>query len=101
MTQPLFTETLTTDQSRSLADVDTTALAQALAERLAILPQDWHRLKSNRTARAQEQTAIALIHLLNDQPDEALTRLQQATGWLDRSISAPPCPSHKVSGGTR
>ncbi|MGF1535741.1 MAG: DUF6439 family protein [Elainellaceae cyanobacterium] len=97
MTQPLFTETLATEQSRALADIETVALAQALAERLAIAPQDWHRLKGNRTARAQEQAAIALIHLLNDQPKDALTRLQQAAGWLDRSISAPPCPTHGKS----
>jgi hypothetical protein len=36
----------------------------------------------------------ALVFLLDNQPEEALPRLQQATGWLDRSISAPPCPSH-------
>ncbi|MEO0408475.1 MAG: DUF6439 family protein [Cyanobacteria bacterium P01_A01_bin.135] len=94
MPQPLFTDTLSTQQSRAIADVDTLALAQALAERLAILPQDWHRLKGNRSARAQEQAAIALIHLLNQQPEDALTRLQQAAGWLDRSVSAPPCPTH-------
>lgn len=92
--KPLFTENLSTAQSRALEAVDTLALAQALAERLAILPQDWHRLKGNRAARAKEQAAIALIHLLNDQPEDALTRLQQATGWLDRSVSPPPCPTH-------
>lgn len=69
-------------------------LAQALAEQLAISPSDWHRLKSNRKARAAEQAAVALVYLLKDQPPEALARFQQASGWLDRSISAPPCPSH-------
>jgi hypothetical protein len=69
-------------------------LAQALAERLAISPQDWHRLKSNRQARAAEQTAAALVFLLKDNSPEALMRLQQGAGWLDRSISAPPCPTH-------
>ncbi|NJO41418.1 MAG: hypothetical protein HC769_13720 [Cyanobacteria bacterium CRU_2_1] len=69
-------------------------LAQVLAERLAIAPSDWHRLKSNRNARAAEQTATALVYLLNNQPEEALARLQQAGGWLDRSIAAPPCPTH-------
>jgi hypothetical protein len=69
-------------------------LAQALAAKLAIPERDWHRLKSNRPARAQEQAAGALIYLLKNQPEEALTRLQQATGWLDRSLTAPPCPSH-------
>jgi hypothetical protein len=74
--------------------LSTLELAQALAERLAIAPNDWHRLKSNRKARAAEQAAIALVYLLNDQSEESLLRLQQATGWLDRSISAPPCPTH-------
>jgi Family of unknown function (DUF6439) len=69
-------------------------LAQALAAKLAIPERDWHRLKSNRPARAQEQAAAALIYLLKDQPEEALTRLQQASGWLDRSLTAPPCPTH-------
>lgn len=80
--------------SAALAEVSTVELAQALAERLAISPADWHRLKSNRSARAREQAAMALVYLLNNQSDEALARLQQATGWLDRSISAPPCPTH-------
>lgn len=69
-------------------------LAQALLEKLAITDKDWHRLKANRKARASEQTAAALVLLLKDQPNEALARLQQATGWLDRSISAPPCETH-------
>lgn len=69
-------------------------LAQALLEKLSILDGNWHRLKTNRKARASEQTAAALVYLLKNQPEEALPRLQQAVGWLDRSISAPPCPSH-------
>ncbi|MGC9502326.1 DUF6439 family protein [Baaleninema sp.] len=69
-------------------------LAQALAERLALSERDWHRLKSNRSVRAREQLAAALVFLLKDAPEEALPRLQQAVGWLDRSISAPPCPQH-------
>jgi Family of unknown function (DUF6439) len=69
-------------------------LAQALMEKLSISPNDWHRLKSNRKARASEQIAAALVFLLKNEPEEALPRIQQATGWLDRSISAPPCPTH-------
>lgn len=69
-------------------------LAQALLEKLAITDGNWHRLKSNRRARAGEQAAAALVFLLKDQPEEALPRLQQAVGWLDHSISAPPCPTH-------
>lgn len=77
-----------------LNQVSTLELAQALMERLSISPDDWHRLKSNRKVRASEQAAAALVYLLKDEPQEALLRLQQATGWLDRSISAPPCPTH-------
>jgi hypothetical protein len=80
--------------SDSLAEHSELALAQALAEKLRIKEIDWHRLKANRSARAREQIATALIFLLKDQPEEALPRLQQAVGWLDRSIAAPPCPSH-------
>jgi hypothetical protein len=69
-------------------------LAQALARQVTIQSGDWHRLKANRKARALEQAAAAMVYLLNDHPDEALEHLQQATGWLDRSISAPPCPTH-------
>jgi hypothetical protein len=83
-------------RTHDLSEVSTIELAQALAERLAIAPNDWHRLKSNRKARCGEQTAIAMVFLLKGQPEEALLRLQQATGWLDRSISAPPCPTHGV-----
>ncbi|BAS56154.1 MULTISPECIES: DUF6439 family protein [Leptolyngbya] len=78
----------------SLSEATTLELAQALVERLSITNQDWHRLKSNRKARALEQSAVALVYLLKENPEEALPRLQQAVGWLDRSISAPPCPSH-------
>lgn len=77
-----------------LKELSTIELAQALAERLSITPNDWHRLKSNRKARASEQAGAALVFLLKDQPEEALVRFRQASGWLDRSISAPPCPSH-------
>lgn len=78
----------------SLSEASTIELAQALVERLSITDRDWHRLKSNRKARAIEQSAVALVYLLKDNPEEALPRLQQAVGWLDRSISAPPCPTH-------
>ena len=78
----------------------TLALAQQLAQQLSLKPEDWHRLKSNRRSRALEQTAVALVYLLKDEPEEALARLQQATGWLDRSVSAPPCPTHGHSGSS-
>ncbi|MGQ4647746.1 DUF6439 family protein [Lyngbya aestuarii] len=88
---PESTQLSSTD---TLSKLSTLELAQVLAERLTIRPNDWHRLKSNRQARAREQAAAALIFLLKEQPEEALARFNQASGWLDRSISAPPCPSH-------
>ncbi len=81
-------------KTSQLNEFSTLELAQALMEKLSISPSDWHRLKSNRKVRACEQAAAALVFLLKDEPQEALPRLQQATGWLDRSISAPPCPTH-------
>ncbi|RUT08930.1 hypothetical protein DSM106972_009830 [Dulcicalothrix desertica PCC 7102] len=87
----LYTTMLPTKQLQEFSDLE---LAQALLERLGISPNDWHRLKSNRKARASEQIAAALVYLLKDEKEEAQQRLQQAVGWLDRSISAPPCPTH-------
>lgn len=78
----------------TLADCTTLELAQALAERLTIAPNDWHRLKGNRKAQAQQQIASGLSYLLNNEPELALAHLQQAVRWLDRSLAAPPCPSH-------
>ena len=72
----------------------TIALAQELATLTTIGSMDWHRMKANRKARALEQCAGAIVFLLKNQPEEALIRLQQAVGWLDKSISAPPCPTH-------
>ncbi|WP_293147531.1 MULTISPECIES: DUF6439 family protein [unclassified Microcoleus] len=87
-------ETTQTTQTVNLNELSTVELAQALAARLAISERDWHRLKANRSARAGEQAAAALVFLLKNQPEEALPRFNQAAGWLDRSISAPPCPTH-------
>jgi hypothetical protein len=81
-------------QIASLESLTTLELAQLLAERLAIAPNDWHRLKANRPAQAAQQLSAALVFLLKDRPQESLERLNQATGWLDRSVSAPPCPTH-------
>ncbi|QLE55921.1 DUF6439 family protein [Nostoc sp. TCL26-01] len=84
-----------TTQLNELSDLE---LAQALMERLSISPDDWHRLKSNRNSRASEQLAAAMVFLLKNQPQEALARLEQAVGWLNRSVSAPPCPTHGNKG---
>lgn len=75
----------------TLSDLE---LAQTLAARLAIKPNDWHRLNRDRKVRAREQAAAALVYLLKEESEEALVRLQQAVGWLDRSLTAPPCPTH-------
>lgn len=77
-----------------LNDFTPEELAQALAQKLAITPNDWHRLNTNRTVRAREQAAAALVYMLKDQPQEAIPRLNQAIGWLDKTLKAPPCPSH-------
>ncbi|MFO5492339.1 MAG: DUF6439 family protein [Cuspidothrix sp.] len=81
-------------QISQLNDFSTLELAQALMARLSISPDDWHRLKSNRNARASEQVAAAMVFLVKNEPQEAQARLEQAVGWLDKSISAPPCPTH-------
>jgi Tfp pilus assembly protein PilF len=67
-------------------------------KRLSITPEDWHRLKSNRNARASEQIAAAMVFLVKNDPQEAQARIEQALGWLDKSISAPPCPTHGHKG---
>ncbi|MBI1240872.1 DUF6439 family protein [Umezakia ovalisporum] len=85
-------------KTNQLNEFSTLELAQALMERLSISPKDWHRLKSNRNARASEQAAAAVVYLVENQPQEAIVRLQQAVGWLDRSIFAPPCPTHGNKG---
>ncbi len=84
-------------QASHFDEYTTEELAQALAQRLAIGDQDWHQLKSNRKARASELIMAALVFLLKNQPQESIPRLNQAIGWLDRSISAPPCPGHGVN----
>ncbi len=81
-------------QTSQLNEISTLELAQALMERLSISPDDWHRLKSNRNSRASEQAAAAMVFLVKNEPQEAQARLEQAVGWLDKSISAPPCPTH-------
>jgi Tfp pilus assembly protein PilF len=78
----------------NLQNVESLELAQALANQLSISPIDWHRRSSNRQVRAKEQVAAALVYLLNDNPEEALPRLEQAVGWLNRTIKAPPRPTH-------
>ena len=82
------------NQDKKLSDLSDLELAQALAAKLAIPHQDWHRLKGNRKAQAAQQLASALVFLLKEQPESALSHTNQAQGWLDRSLKAPPCPEH-------
>ncbi len=83
-----------TAAEKTAAQLSDVELAQLLAERLAIKPLDWHRLNRDRNVRAKEQLAAALVYLLKQQPQEAQVRVEQALGWLDKSLTAPPCPTH-------
>ncbi len=69
-------------------------LAQSLAQRMIIEPNDWHRLKANRQAQCLQQITAGLVFLLKGEHLESLTRLRQAVAWLEGSISPPPCPTH-------
>lgn len=89
-----MTQSAQVPQTNQLDEVTTLELAQALMDRLSISPSEWHALKSNRKIRATEQAIAALVFLLKDNSEEALPRLEQAAGWLNKSISAPPCPTH-------
>lgn len=80
---------------KSLQDSTTLELAQELAQRLAISHRDWHRLQGDRKAQAGQQLTSALVFLLKEQPELALSHLQQATGWLDKTLKAPGCPDKK------
>jgi hypothetical protein len=79
---------------KSVDELTTLELAQILAEKMTISSYDWHKLKNDRQAQAKQQLASSLVFLLNNQPEEALTRIQQAQGWLDKSIKPLPCPTH-------
>lgn len=78
----------------ALADYTPRDLARALLEQLRVDERDWHRLKGDRRIRAREQVAAALVFMLADNTDEARQRLTHALDWLDRRVSAPPCPDH-------
>ncbi|MEB3303292.1 MAG: DUF6439 family protein [Cyanobacteriota bacterium] len=80
------------------------ALAQQLQRSLTIDDRQWHRLKSQRSRRAAEQLAAALVQLLaaddpkasrpTPPPQDATARGEHALGWLRADISDPGCPSH-------
>lgn len=83
---------ISSNQNKVPEDLTDLELAQALVERSVIAHQNWHRLKGNRNAQAKQQLTSALVFLLKDQPEAALQHLNQATGWLNGSLSSPPCP---------
>jgi hypothetical protein len=80
------------------------ALAQQLQRLLSIDDQHWHQLKTQRSRRAAEQLAAALVQLLAaDDPQrsaptparrDAIALVDHALGWLRSEISDPGCPTH-------
>lgn len=80
------------------------SLAEELQQQLAINDRDWHALKRQRSRRAAEQLAAALVHLLSgDDPrqtaasparQQAIALTEHALQWLKAEISDPGCPSH-------
>ena len=76
-----------------------------LHRQLSIGDRDWHALKGQRSRRAAEQLAAALVQLLSgDQPaapatnearQRALELLEHAQQWLRAEISDPGCPQHR------
>ena len=91
-------------QSRQEWPEGALALAQGLQSRLVINDRDWHALKAQRSRRASEQIAAALVQLLAaDHPADraptparldAIALLEHAIGWLKAEVSDPGCPSH-------
>ena len=82
-------------KAKSLQDSSPVELAQELAQRLAISHRDWHRLQGDRKAQAGQQLASAMVFLLKEQPELALSHIEQAAGWLDKSLKAPGCPDKR------
>jgi len=91
-----MTEVSSSNSVEKFNNISNLELAQELSQRLAISHRDWHRLQGDRQAQAGQQLSAALIFLLKKQPDLALQHLQQATGWLDKSLKAPGCPDKKM-----
>jgi len=79
--------------------------AVALHRQLSISDRDWHALKSQRSRRAAEQLAAALVQLLSgDNPAakgdhdarlRTLALLDHAQQWLRAEVSDPGCPNHR------
>ena len=79
-------------------------LAEQLQRRLAIGDRDWHALKAQRSRRAAEQLAGALVQLLEaDDPaatkggearQRAIALATSALAWLKGELRDPGCPDH-------
>jgi len=79
-------------------------LARQLQRQLVINDRQWHALKRQRSRRAAEQLASALVLLLSaDDPArseptparlEAQALVDHALAWLKGERSDPGCPSH-------
>ena len=78
----------------TIENLNNLELAQLLAQRVTISSYDWHKQKNNRQAQATQQLASSLVYLLKGETEEALARISQAQGWLDKTINPLPCPSH-------
>jgi hypothetical protein len=86
------------------------ALAVALQRKLSIGDREWHALKGQRSRRAAEQLAGALVQLLSgDDPKrkqasparlEAIALVEHALQWLRAEVSDPGCPSHRPRSGS-
>lgn len=74
-------------------------LAERLHRQLSIGDRDWHALKHQRSRRAAEQVAAALVQLLaadepaasaaNEGRRSAIALLENAQAWLRAEISDP------------
>jgi len=79
-------------------------LAEQLQRQLVIGDRDWHALKSQRSRRAAEQLAGALVQLLGaDDPaatqggearQRAIALTASALAWLNGELRDPGCPQH-------
>ena len=79
--------------------------AVALQRQLALGDRDWHALKGQRSRRAAEQLAAALVLLLaGDNPAAsqpgparlaAIDLVENGLGWLRGELADPGCPSHR------
>lgn len=79
-------------------------LAQQLQRLLSIDDRQWHQLKAQRSRRAAEQLAAALVQLMAaDDPKrsaptparlEAIALVDHALAWLRSDLSDPGCPTH-------